>query len=153
MKLPGKVPRILQRLPKCWVFFSTQLALLGNQPGKTSSEQCHLPSWLPKGFKLESWAKLLEKMQIPFLVFEISGSSMPFIKHRVESRGAGTRDLFHHRFCVTLDRCLQFKKGWWKQMLYLGFPSPSWNSARARQCLPMSLRAKSQVLQGPMQLT
>ena len=103
---------------------------------------------LPDHQRASSWSpgKTAWEDAKPFLVFEISGSSMPFIKCWVESRGAGTRDLFHHRFCVTLDRCLQFKKGWWKQMLYLDFLSPSWTSAQVLQWLPMSLRAKAQVL-------
>ena len=129
----------------CWDSWETNQESLPLSSVISLSDHQRASSWSPGQNCLRIWK--------PFLVFQISGSSMPFIKHWVESRGVDTRDLFHHRFCVTLDRCLQFKKGRWKQMRYLDFLSPSWTSAWALQWLPVSLRAKAQVLQGPLQPT
>lgn len=78
-----------------------------------SSAECHLLSWSPKVFKeLEYWAKLLNNMQIPFLIFAFNESSVPFIEYWMESRTVDMRGLFLHKFCVTLDRCLHFKKNY-----------------------------------------
>lgn len=102
VKLPVRVTRIWRGLPKGYLFCPISAGTPGkSNREKPSSAQPHLPSWPPRVFQqLESRAKMLKNMQIPFLVFEMVGSSMSFIEHQVESRGAGTRSLCHYRFCV-----------------------------------------------------